>query len=88
MSDKPPYTDESVEKMKSLQYWQEEVEKCKNPYYFWKNYVFYEGKKDLTEDEFNDLFTKRIALKNRRGYYSMYYPQITSDCFPPINTKK
>jgi hypothetical protein len=76
------YTDDNLKKLKEYKYWKEEIKKCKeSPYYFWKNYVQYEGKQDLTEEEYNKLLSDRISqpIKGRRNL--MQYPKTINECF-------
>lgn len=80
----PKYTPECLKKLEEFKFWQEEMEKCKNsPYYFWKNYIQYEGKRDLTEEEFNKLTHQHNtpAFRGRKGGF--IYPLTEDECFKP-----
>jgi len=46
---------------------EDEIEKCKDMYYYWKHYVSYENKPDFTEDEFNQIVRQKLEYMKGSG---------------------
>lgn len=62
----------------------EEMKKCKeDPLYFYNKYVKHEGKRDLTQEEYNAVVKARnshFVLKSRDGENVFAYPKIPGSC--------